>query len=1341
MNNNVLSKDKQAECLERAIKCAGDRYSEELNIQVDEPCRLMDIVLRDKNFFDLFKQAASNLGKISSKDLQIEEIKTSISDVQISIEGFLAGRDVSEKEWDNALQKCEIAYKILLNNKLDKSKVKESRVHGYILSELMTAINDISALLSNDNKKLFMSNIALLYGEGGIGKTHLLCDYVKNKILNRNIYLFLADDLPGNDPINAIANRLGFKESAGFLNCLEKLRGQPSRICIVIDAINENSVMNWKSLEKLSSDFGVSIILSIRSGYEKHTGIDDWNIPRINHLGFSDSIHEWDAMIKYFRHYDLHDIVETPVLYNEFRNPLFLKIYCISYSGTKIEKRPRGHIMTNVFEQYVVSKIKIISNDLGVRLTKRDIWDGIVKQIALSLGSQSAGSMTRISRRDLINILSFNKKLTGRKDKAIELLCANGILREVTHFNLETGVRDGFDYEFTYQKFSDHLIVRFYLQSVRKDLESKRAYSEINLIKAVKRGHLLKSALNEWNYGLIEALAIQVPEQTHGRELCAILPKKYLTDESIFQGILNSIVWRDVNSRVPCINGNALDLYIRKNMFSSSRISSFLDCLLTVAITPNHPFGSKKFHGLMMRNKMPIRDSFWQEYLYYYATRDEGSFNRLCGWTFSGFCDNSSDAQKYSSALALAWFLASTNQSVRDRATFAIIKLLNGDIEGIISLIDDFEGCGDPYIVERLYAIAYNFTIYEKNQRNSFSKLVRYIDKNVFQNENRIPNIMIDQYAKEIIYLYQDRYHSLSSRVIKRCTPPYNYNAPLRKRVPSVNTILKKYDNDSAVNDCRSIINSVLYPEGSVIADFGNYTVGSALSGLSNVKLSSKISKDCCYYRSFIESLSHDQECKLDEYRSKKYHSKDIVMPLLLFGKNRSMGGEVIPASVSVKEVGESLKSFIASLSLSQKKLYKHISSYIAENKTPYDRYRKRKYDISYARRWIFQNVLDLGWSQKLHKDFDDAVSRFDHLQMSNNSGLRTERIGKKYQWISLFELMAIESSKYYIFEDNYSDSCPIIYQDPLIFNERSYDPTIPYWLIVNKDGCIEDHYPSGFNDGLDVWWKPSLSIKDSQEWLLDQSDLLNIEDIIFPKKEGKKYTALINWPIWTKHSDERRMKELWLHLNSYVVKLEDLQIIQKWFNKSSISPLDDDLSLPFSYDDVFLGEILRKTPVFSHLYENEARLNCRTEKLPFGYYTTISEYSGESFELSRFLKTRINMPSPFLRDFLNLRTTENMHFQNKDVDIFCPAVDEQMGAYILVADGNISKKLLDSGYTILWTMIGEKQDIGDIGNFHDGIRVESIAFIDEIGQFRKMKRTETISDYQNKVRNNKSRK
>ena len=177
---------------------------------------------------------------------------------------------------------------------------------------------------------------------------------------------------------------------------------------------------------------------------------------------------------------------------------------------------------------------------------------------------------------------------------------------------------------------------------------------------------------------------------------------------------------------------------------------------------------------------------------------------------------------------------------------------------------------------------------------------------------------------------------------------------------------------------------------------------------------------------------------------------------------------------------------------------------------------------------------------------------------------------------------------------------------------------------------------------------------------------------------------------------------------------------------------------LLISDDDVFLGEILRKTPVFSHLYENEARLNYRTEKLPFGYYTTISEYSGESFESSRFLKARINIPSPFLRDFLNLRTTENMHFQNKDVDIFCPAVDEQMGAYILIADGNISKKLLDSGYTILWTMIGEKQDIGDIGNFHDGIRIESIAFIDETGQFRKMKRTEMISDYQNKVRNNK---
>lgn len=1330
MNNNILSKDKQAECLERAIKCAGGRYSEELNIQVDEPCRLMDIVLRDKNFFDLFKQAALNLGKISSNDLRIEEIKTSISDVQISIEGFLAGKDVSEKEWDNALQKCEIAYKILLNNKLDKSKVEEDRIHGYILNELMVAINDISALLSNSNKKLFMSNIALLYGEGGIGKTHLLCDYVKNKIVNRNIYLFLADDLPGNDPINAIANRLGFKEPAGFLRYLKKLKGQVNRICIIIDAINENPAMDWKSLERLSSGFGVSIILSIRSGYEKSTGIEKWDLPMIMHLGFSEGAQEWDAMIKYFQHYNLKDVAETPVLFNEFRNPLFLKIYCESYSGTKIEKRPRGNIMTNVFEQYVASKTRLIANDLGVSLGRKDVWNGIVKQMALFLGERS-NDAARISREDLVMILSSNMKFSGKTDKVIELLCVNGILREVTRFDIKTGAKKGLDYEFTYQKFSDHLIVRFYLNSIGK-------MPTEDLLKHIRKGQLLKQALSRWNYGLIEALAIQIPERSRGTELCTIVPKKYLADDCLFEGILNSIIWRDIKSRVPYMDEGVLNVYLQRTVVSSSRMAKYLSCLLMVATVPNHPFSSRKFHQMMLNNKMPIRDSFWQEYLYYYATRDDGSFNRLCSWTFSGFCDGSSIAQKYSSALALAWFLASTNQSIRDRATFAIIKLLEGDIKNILSLIKDFERCDDPYIVERLYAIAYSFAIYERNQKNSFLKLVKYIDENVFRNESRTPNIIIDQYAKEIICLCQDRYQSLNNEIIKRCMPPYNYNTPLRKRVPSVKTILEKYGNDSIANDCRSIINSVLYPEGSVIADFGNYTMGSAFSNLSSIRLSSKISKDCYYYRSFIESLSHDQEYKLDEYRSKKYHSKDIVMPLLLFSKNRPMGGEAIPASVSVKEVEKSLKSFIASLSLSQKKLYKHISSYIAENKTPYDRYRKRKYDISYARRWIFQNVLDLGWSQKLHKDFDDAVSRFDHLQMSNNSGLRTERIGKKYQWISLFEFMAIESSKYYIFEDNYSDSCPIVYQDPLIFNERSYDPTIPYWLIVNKDGCIEDHYPSGFNDGLDVWWKPSLSIKDSQEWLLDQSDLLDIEDIIFPKKEGKKYTALINWPIWTKHSDERRMKELWLHLNSYVVKLEDLQIIQKWFNKSSISLLDDDLSLPFSYDDVFLGEILRKTPVFSHLYENEARLNYRTEKLPFGYYTTISEYSGESFELSRFLKARINMPSPFLRDFLNLRTTENMHFQNKDVDIFCPAVDEQMGAYILIADGNISKKLLDSGYTILWTMIGEKQDIGDIGNFHDGIRIESIAFIDETGQFRKMKRTEMISDYQNKVRNNK---
>ena len=58
-------------------------------------------------------------------------------------------------------------------------------------------------------------------------------------------------------------------------------------------------------------------------------------------------------------------------------------------------------------------------------------------------------------------------------------------------------------------------------------------------------------------------------------------------------------------------------------------------------------------------------------------------------------------------------------------------------------------------------------------------------------------------------------------------------------------------------------------------------------------------------------------------------------------------------------------------------------------------------FDTKWARRWVCKRAHDLGWTPERFANFDElnqGQSRHEH---------RVERIGKKYQWIALRELIA----------------------------------------------------------------------------------------------------------------------------------------------------------------------------------------------------------------------------------------------------------------------------------------------------------------------------------------------
>lgn len=736
-SKNPFSATRQQQLFSHAIKLAGGRYNDELNIRIDAPVDQLNIVAHADSFLAKIEGVHKNI------NLQLEKghdkkLESCVNELSQKLKKFIDDHLLSMRDWSqirssaqNIREECFVKLKAIEDQKNSGTNSSDDWRKGQYYRDLIPSPYRLDDILCKENQGLYHSRIAILQGDGGIGKTHLLCDYSTQRLASGTpTFLFLADDLPGRNPIVAIAKKLGFKSKKTFLKELQAFASQQTvQVCFIVDAINENPTMVWKRMVDLLAIANVSVVLSIRNGFETATKIANWDIPKIWHYGFAESELEWEAMQKYFQHYNLHDIPDTPVLYEEFRNPLFLKIFCESYDANEC-KKPRGHIMTNIFEQYVVKKTKVISKHLD----KKDLWKGVVKPISEHLGAQ--GIKPTISYRKLCHIIPTNILIKTSFDARtlIDSMCYNGILRKITHYTKDYK-RWGYDYEFIYHKFSDHVIVRYFLNSLSNT-------SKDDIPKLLAKSTLFKRSLKEGNSGIIEALAIQYPERCMGQELVSIIPKQYRFSQMVWSAILNSIIWRKVeiqNGDYLNINPEILKRYITGcNKYDGMLLNKYLDTLITLGPIPNHPFNALELHRIMLRNPMPKRDAWWAEYTAYAGTEGD-PFSRLCSWVFSGFGETADLEQRELAAIVLSWFLASTNRGVRDRASYAIIKILKNSMLAAHNLLCQFEDCDDQYILERLFLITYSSAIYEHDEQVEFLKLVKYIDESVFKNPNRIP--------------------------------------------------------------------------------------------------------------------------------------------------------------------------------------------------------------------------------------------------------------------------------------------------------------------------------------------------------------------------------------------------------------------------------------------------------------------------------------------------------------------------------------------------------------------------------------------------------------------------
>jgi len=602
--------------------------------------------------------------------------------------------------FDAALKKARAATS-------EEKSVIEARVEWFSLAERRLA--EAEELLSSPEAASVNSPLILMLGSAGTGKTHLLCEMTKERIaVEAPALLFLgqAFQSPFDDVLKQLASSVGWTASPEpFFAELDAIARQRSTRCLIcIDAVNEGHRDSWKKalpvLANITKRYaGIAIVIGCRTPFESVLIPDPSAVGYfvVTHYGFPPDVQP-DAVEKYFKGYGI-PAPEVPLLEEEFANPLFLKLFCEALEKVTLKARheqihdiaagQRG--MTHILEYFVDEKDRAISKQLGTRIGLS--WD-FLKVLARHLATEHTQS---IPHSEATKIADALQPATFQSGSFIQALINEDILAEDVVFDEQSRplevVRP------TYQKFADHLIARYLLDS-QLDRSSTQAIGE-SLRDPTQLGFFFKdddSALE--NINIAQALLIEFPTRIENKgELFDYLNWQEFPIR-LCQAFIEGLYWREPTS-----------VNIRTNYWISCFLAednlreSTLNVLVALSAKPQHPLGIGRLDPFLRGMSIVDRDLFWTEYLRRWTTR--GTPTRILMW--AEHCAERPPSSEFTATYVsvLKWFLTSTLRVFRDRATHALFELGRQQPKVLFDETVASLSINDIYVSERMLAASY----------------------------------------------------------------------------------------------------------------------------------------------------------------------------------------------------------------------------------------------------------------------------------------------------------------------------------------------------------------------------------------------------------------------------------------------------------------------------------------------------------------------------------------------------------------------------------------------------------------------------------------------------------
>ena len=1136
-----------------------------------------DILLLEKNFDKLFN-FYSLIDIESNVEIRFDEIESLL--------------DLIEKSTKNIYH-----FYIEEERKIQEEKKDYKSYHKYgynlrNLREFENCIYDFRNFINSTICKLLSNPYLILEGEAGIGKSHMLGDIISKRIDNNYESIFILGQhfTTDENPWIQIFKKLQINiTSENFLKILdERAKETKKRIIIFIDAVNEGRGKyfwcdNIRSfINEVKKYEYLGLVLSVRSSYKQLILPSDelkaMNLVEHRIYGFRNN--EYEASKLFFSNYNIQ-LPNVPLLHPEFQNPLFLRLFCEGIYKSGHNKIPDGIQGISSIMNFFVKNINLILSKPN-RIEYSNGINLVDRSIAAIIQHKINNDLKYVEYEKAIEIIEETvSKFVTKKGIFLDELISEGIFSKNLFWKENGKYEEGI--YLVYERFEDHLLCKHLLEIYPDfDIEFKEGG---NLYKYVNEERSLY-----FYKGLIDAFSIQIPECA-GKEFYEFIP--HLKDNySIVESFVESLMWRKVET----INED-LENYINNHVFYyQGTFDLFWEITLSLASIPGHYYNAYLLHDNLINLSLADRDEIWTQILKN-KYNDESSVKKLIDWAWSkeDKAHISEESIKLSS-ITLAWFHTSTNRQLRDSSTKALVNLLQNRIDVLIDVLMTFENVNDPYVYERLFAIAYGCAL-RTNQKDKLSDLSEYVFQTIFKDKKEIyPHILLRDYARGIIEYTQYLGVSLTFN-IELVRPPYKSKFP--SKILSNDEIDLKYE----------------------------------------FKHESKNFK-------------------------KHYWSQNTILSSMTTEYGRGIGG------------------------------YGDFGRYTFQSAL-------RSWDVNpnelsnLAIEWIFEKY---GYDVEKHGKYDN------NLEYHGRNASIVERIGKKYQWIAFYEILARVSDNFKKFDEwDFNNENEEPYQGPWNPYVRDIDPTI---LIKNTSNYDE-------NEKLNFWWLDK-NVFDwscsNEKWIKLTDDLPNFEGLIEVKDfDNEEWLLLEGFPEWAEPKKigvekwDTTHKRLWCQVKSFIVKENESDKFYNWAikqdfmgrwmpeTKERYEIFNREYYWSPSYKYFNSDSILATEEIEIHDKRTGEFISLVT--IPVESYRWEEEFDKSKEETLSFMKPSLN-----IFEGLKLKySIKEGEFLNSDDKLVCfdTNTNHNSKSYFLIKKEPFLEYLKENQLKIVWTILGEKQILG----------------------------------------------